>query len=579
MKYPSIEQYKDSIRLANHTLKTLTGYEPVFRNDGELWFSSGNFAVVFKLKHKVTGKEIALKCFTRHQESRKQNFQKISECLKDYPSDYMVGYQYLEEELWVETGHGEDTEVSVLAMDWVNGSTLGEYVKLCCQNGDDLALNMLLSEFKWLFFWLLSQPFAHGDLKPDNIIVNPRGKPIILDYDGMFVPSMKGQPALEMGSPVYRHPNRSLNEFNKRIDDFAIIILLFELRILSLKPDKYLKSSGESLCLSLNDITASSMTQLSSNLELNPRLTETFFWNGLVQEFEKILSIRSDSSSILNTILYKNLKIDATNRNSQGFKATPNHILPQMVPVSKGQFMMGDIMNDNLYKDEKPLHTITIEGFYLASTAVTFREYDLFCDAIRIAKPKDEGWGRGFRPVINVTWIDAIMYCNWLSEIKGYKKVYEIIVNHVNINMSANGFRLPTESEWEYASRSQGKNVRFGHGLDTIDDFDINCDFYNSPRNYDFYTKGSYKGRTVPVSTYPPNELGLYEMSGNIWEWCNDWYREYKPFYSGTNQGTERVIRGGSWDDFPWDCRTSVRFKLSPFEMNSDVGFRLARKM
>jgi len=262
MNYPSIEQYKDSIRLSEHTLKVLKDYMPVFRSDGELWFSSGNFAVVFKLKHRTTGREIALKCFTRHQEGRKQNFQKISECLKNYPSEYLVGYQYHDEELWAETGHEEGAEIPILAMDWVNGLTLGDYVRQCCQKGDISSLKTLLEEFKWFSFWLLHQPFAHGDLKPDNIIIRPDGKPVLLDYDGMYVPDMQGQKAQELGSPVYRHPRRTENDFNKRMDDYALVILLLELRILALSPEKY-QNSGESLCLNAGDLEISALPKFT----------------------------------------------------------------------------------------------------------------------------------------------------------------------------------------------------------------------------------------------------------------------------------------------------------------------------
>jgi serine/threonine protein kinase len=109
---------------------------------------------------------------------------------------------------------------------------LGEYVRTCCSRDDCTALEKLIAEFNWFAFWLLSQPFAHGDLKPDNIVVRPDGKPVLLDYDGMYVPAMKGQPARELGSPVYQHPARTVDDFGKRIDDFALLVLLLELHLL-----------------------------------------------------------------------------------------------------------------------------------------------------------------------------------------------------------------------------------------------------------------------------------------------------------------------------------------------------------
>jgi formylglycine-generating enzyme required for sulfatase activity len=580
MNYPSIEQYKDSIRLSEHTLKVLKDYIPVLRRDGELWFSSGNFAVVFKLKHRTTGREIALKCFTRHQEGRKQNFQKISECLKDYPSKYLVAYQYHDEELWAETGHEEGVEIPVLAMDWVDGLTLGDYVRQCCQTRNISALKSLFEEFKWFAFWLLSQPFAHGDLKPDNIIIQSDGKPVLLDYDGMYVPSMKGQKAQELGSPVYRHPRRTENDFNKRIDDFALVILLLELRILSLSPERLL-SSGESLCLDQNDVSINALSRIASQIDINSTSSETSFWTSMLQHCESHLRRRSFNIDSLQNLIAQNLRSSPTELVVPPKVSVPDYIKPRLIFVKKGLFEMGDSMNDNLYAEEQPIHKVIVDSFFIASTTVTFIEYDLYCEAVGAQKPFDENWGRGYRPVINVTWTDAVRYCNWLSEIMGFRKAYEIAGNQINLIRNANGFRLPTEAEWEYAARMSGSNVRFGNGKNVATETDINCDFSIVKEKNEHYAKGGCKGQTVPVSTFPPNNLGLFEMSGNVWEWCNDWYGGYNDSFQspalGPVKGTEKVIRGGSWDDFPWDCRCSVRHRFDPDTPTYDIGFRLVR--
>lgn len=257
MIFPSIEEYKDALRIAGHSLKTLHDYEPVLRDDGDLWFSSGNFAVVFKVRHRTTGRLLALKCFTRHQENRAGSYRLITECLKDYPGDYLVRYEYHDEELWVNSRAAGERDFPVLAMDWAEGVTLGEYVRTCCARDDRAALEKLIAEFNWFAFWLLSQPFAHGDLKPDNIVVRPDGKPVLLDYDGLYVPAMKGQKARELGSPVYRHPARTVDAFDKRIDDFALLVLLLELRLLAAAPAKHAgRGGGESLYFRADELRA-----------------------------------------------------------------------------------------------------------------------------------------------------------------------------------------------------------------------------------------------------------------------------------------------------------------------------------
>ncbi len=566
MKYPSIEQYKDSIRLANHTLKTLSGYEPVYRSDGELWFSSGNFAVVFRLKHKDTGKELALKCFTRHQESRKQNFHKISECLKDYPSDYMVGYQYLEEELWVETGHGEDTEVSVLAMDWVNGQTMGEYIRLCCQKSDKPALLKLLEEFKWFTFWLLHQPFSHGDLKPDNIIISPEGKPVLLDYDGMFVPSMKGQQAQELGSPVYRHPQRTVNNFDKRMDDFALIVLLLELRILSLHPDRLL-NSGESLCLSQSEISISSLPGIASITTMGLSSSERRISGALLYLFEAVLK-RENIDCQFRSILFKILK-NETFPDLSPFKTTKfSFVEPEMVFIEGGTFNMG---SENGNDEEKPVHQVTLSDFYLGKYAVTLAEFRVFVRVTRYKTDAEKGgviydWEWAYdinwrndtegktaqdnHPVIHVSWNDAKAYCDWLTKKTG--KTY----------------RLPTEAEWEYGARGgkQSKGYEYA-GSNNIDDV--------------AWHRGISGHKTHAVGEKQPNELGLYDMSGNVFEWCSDWYRDYPSGSqinpTGPSSGSFRVIRGGSWGSAPRYCRVAHRDGNATGDCGNHLGFRLAR--
>lgn len=233
------------------------------------------------------------------------------------------------------------------------------------------------------------------------------------------------------------------------------------------------------------------------------------------------------------------------------------------------------------YDNEKPVTRVTVDDFYMGKYAVTFDEYDAFCAATGREKPSDSGWGRGQRPVINVSWNDAAAYCNWLSEQQNLAKVYIISRDQVTADWSANGYRLPTEAEWEYAARGGGKAVLFGNGKNVVDPREINFDG-SAAYKKDYSVAGEYRGKTVPVgSLNSPNALGLHDMSGNVWEWCWDWKTPYpgghENNYRGPASGSDRVQRGGSWNDYPQDVRVADRNFDTPDNRSYSVGFRLSR--
>ena len=234
MNYPLISEYIEAIKSAEDNFKELSYLRPVLGDDGLPVMTSGNFAVVFKMKDEQRGKFYAVKCFTKEQEGRAEAYREISKELKDVSSPYLVSTQYLEKELFVDTGQTTETEFPVLLMDWVEGMTLDKYLR---ENLDDkYALEMLAYRFSQLAQWLIPQPFAHGDLKPDNILVCEDGSLVLVDYDGMYVPAMKGQKARELGSPDFRHPLRTENDFDEHIDDFPLSLILLSLKAISLNP-------------------------------------------------------------------------------------------------------------------------------------------------------------------------------------------------------------------------------------------------------------------------------------------------------------------------------------------------------
>lgn len=220
--------------------------------------------------------------------------------------------------------------------------------------------------------------------------------------------------------------------------------------------------------------------------------------------------------------------------------------IPEMVEIPAGTFQMGSNDGGN---DELPIQTLKMNTFYMSKYKVTFDEYDVFAHATGRAKPNDKGWGREKRPVIGVTWNDAVAYTEWLSELTG--KYY----------------RLPTEAEWEYAARA-GTTTKYWWG-DSIGHNQANCGGCGSPWDYK---------KTAPVGSFAPNGFGLYETVGNVWEWtCSEYalYSEGKHVECSQETTGQRVARGGSWNYRPGGVRSAYRSYYDTVNKYPDLGFRV----
>ena len=233
MQYPLISEYLAAIREAKDNLDTLSHLVPVLDKYGEPYRSSGAFAVVFKMKDEQTGKCYALKCFTEEQEGRAEAYRQIAEEFEFVDSSYITSVKYLEKELFVDS-NCEDEEFPVLLMDWIEGETMETYI--AANYTDTHTMAMLCYRFCKMAAWLRSQSFAHGDIKPDNIMVRPDGTLTLVDYDGMFVPAMKGQKSPTIGTKDFSHPLRTIDDFDETIDDFALASIALSLKAISLNP-------------------------------------------------------------------------------------------------------------------------------------------------------------------------------------------------------------------------------------------------------------------------------------------------------------------------------------------------------
>ena len=231
MQYPLISEYVRVIQDASNNLDQLAHLVPVLDDHGEPYHSSGAFAVVFKMKDEQTGKCYALKCFTEEQEGRAEAYRQIADELEFVDSSYITSVKYLDKEIFVDSSCEED-EFPVLLMDWIDGETMENYIAENYQ--DNYAMAMLCYRFCKMAAWLRSQPFAHGDIKPDNIMVRPDGNLTLVDYDGMFVPAMKGQKSPTIGTKDFSHPLRTVDDFNETIDDFALASIALSLKVISM---------------------------------------------------------------------------------------------------------------------------------------------------------------------------------------------------------------------------------------------------------------------------------------------------------------------------------------------------------
>ena len=278
MQYPLISEYLAAIRDAHDNLDKLSHLVPVLDNYGEPYRSSGAFAVVFKMKDEQTGKCYALKCFTEEQEGRAEAYRQIAEELEFVNSPYITFVKYLEKELFVDS-NCEDDEFPVLLMDWIEGETMETYI--AAHYMDNYAMSMLCYRFCKMAAWLRSQPFAHGDIKPDNIMVHSDGTLTLVDYDGMFVPAMKGQKSPTIGTKDFSHPLRTIDDFDETIDDFALASIALSLKAISLNPslfneygasDRLLFSAADYLDLS-NSQTFTALQSLLADEEARTLLS------------------------------------------------------------------------------------------------------------------------------------------------------------------------------------------------------------------------------------------------------------------------------------------------------------------
>ena len=319
-------------------------------------------------------------------------------------------------------------------------------------------------------------------------------------------------------------------------------------------PYSVLKAQVDVLGLtSLDPNDLHTLNQLKEQLNISLIVTGKAINNGFELYLLTTNGVKVYGSTYLNTI--KSTAIDDAAKLFRSSTQTSYVNIGGInwVLVDSGSFQMG---SSDGYADERPVHPVSVKSFYISSTEVTFEQYDAFCDATGRKGPDDNGWGGGKMPVFDVSWDDANAYCQWLSSQLG------------------ESISLPTEVEYEYAARGGINNRGYKYsGSDYIDDV--------------AWFVGNSTGKTHEVGTRMANALGIYDLTGNVWEWCLDWY--HKTYDGAPTDGTAwnvqsldtpyHVVRGGSWKSSSYNCRVSVRNDGNTDGWVNFAGFRLVKEI
>lgn len=270
MNFPTIADYLDAVTNPYGRFRHLTEVEVARNGYDEPIFCTGNDAVVFRMHDaegdRANGKSAdrALKCYTRLPE----HFEAVYDFLATVQSAHLLPVERFSEEIYLHDAYDRGYRMPVVWMPWVEGPTLGQAVRGACRNGDRAALRRMAEAFDRLSAWLQEQPFAHGDLKHDNLLFDEAGELLLVDYDAMYVPALAGCICAQIGSPAYQHPDRDAACFGKQIDDYPMALIAVSLWALVDDPALHARyNDGENLILNPTEIAAGTSPLYDALLE------------------------------------------------------------------------------------------------------------------------------------------------------------------------------------------------------------------------------------------------------------------------------------------------------------------------
>ncbi|MFW5627728.1 MAG: bifunctional serine/threonine-protein kinase/formylglycine-generating enzyme family protein [Candidatus Cloacimonadaceae bacterium] len=443
-----------------------------------------------------------------------------------------------------------------IVMEYAEGRTLKEIIGQTGPIPEARAISILKQVVSALEY-AHGKNIIHRDIKPSNIVLGENDKVKVLDFGIAKIIGEQGltQTGQQLGSLAYMSPEqvRAEKDIDGKTDVYSLGVTLYTMLSGCMPYDlnfdnefdiknKILEDPLPDLpkhCLHVSDNTVKLLAFMTEK-DRNKRFST-----------DKITSYIEDQSSW--SIIQK----------PTDYKKKTYVENTDMVLVDGGNFMMGSSYGKD---EEEPYHEVIISSFLISRYQVTQEQWN------NIMNKNPSNFKGDSLPVEQVSWCDAIKYCNKLSIKEGLMPCYSGSGDNIICNWEANGYRLPTEAEWEYAARGGQKSAdNMYAGSDVLKE----VAWFND----------NLGDRTQFVGKKNPNELGIYDMSGNVWEWCWDWYSEtyYKESSKinprGPSVGAYRVLRGGSWVSYEQYCRNASRYQLNPRRVLFTVGFRLATNL
>lgn len=486
-KWPSLTEYRDALTFEG-SLNKYKHLKPVKANDGEFVFTSGNFAVVFKMVDPEIEKYYALKCFTRDCLKREESYQLIKETISNNFIPHLVNFEYLNNEIWVNSSIAGDGEYPVLLMDWIEAPTMGVWLNRIVERHDKISLQKIAFEFDEMALWLLEKDYAHGDLKTENILVHPYGKLRLIDYDGMFTPGMENMLARENGSPGFRHPARNQNSFGPWIDDFNILLISLCLHILYEDPEfgKDIDFNAQLIFTEeqLNSVGVDQVWYNIDKLRYNKAIEQRLALlkhaciypsNIHIIGLDCILKIKNNinNNCIFENYIERNWGLDI-----------------EMIAIHGSSFLMGND-NEGNFEKEQPLHKVTVNDFYISKYQITEYQWEILMG--NDFNLEYEKYGKKNIMVDSLNWDSVQRFIQILNKITGKK------------------YRLPSEAEWEYAA----KDCINSYGNERNDYSVINLVPHYKAKKFENYE---------PRREY--YKVDIFEMNSIKLEFCMDMYHD-----------------------------------------------------
>ncbi len=522
------------------------GFEIEKRYRIEQKLGSGGFGTVYKAWDNNVDRNKALKVIDNIFYDDKRviaDLKHEAQLLMDLNSHYVV-------RIWDIHLAGE---IKFIDMEYLEGGNLEDLLLLYSNRKvPEVMVLKLIEQISKGMLDIHKHRIIHKDLKPQNIMLTKSGSIKIMDF-GISETFRSSKSRLKetskSGTPIYMSPEQLLGQnVGRESDIWSFGVMMYELLIG--KP-MFTGSSSNEVFFQIE------RRNFKPIIGVNPKLNDLLS-NCLNRDYrERFSSFDKVLEHLTNSVSINNPKVILKSKTMNKANSQEKIIANKMIFVQGGTFQMGS----NQLGIEKPIHSVTLNSFFIGKYQVTQKEWK----AIMGSNPSD--FKGDNLPVETVNWYDAVEFCNKKSKKEGFTSCYSGSGKNTKCNFSANGYRLPTEAEWEFAARSGNKSI--GYKYSGSDDIEEVAEYAG---NNGKSTK-SFGGKKA-------NELGIYDMSGNVWEWCNDWYEDYSSDSQtnpqGPSSGSYRVNRGGSWHSHTEYCRVANRYNDFPVHSDSDVGFRLS---